>query len=135
MITLPGLAHLTPAYIANSAATYRDPEWEDRERTYHEASLKAINDELRTYNGIAPYITRRAPYLLEIELQECYNESRPLIKSALQQRVEDFRNGVVSPTAGLSKRKRRNRYGLLEEEMQIQTESLGIWQALKRLFV
>ena len=131
MITISGLDHLTPAYIRQSSSTYRDPEWEARELSFHEASLKEINNQLRLYNAIAPYITRRAPYSLEKELAECYADSAGMIRTALTKRVEDHKNGIRPEDAKRAKRK--NRYGLMEQESSVQGN--GLWPAIKRLFV
>lgn len=34
---------------------WTDPHWEAKERGYHEASVRALNETIRKYNVIAPY--------------------------------------------------------------------------------
>ena len=131
MITLSGLAHLTDDYILQSSSTFRDSEWEARELSYHALAITEINNNLRLYNAIAPYITRRAPYDLEKELQACYHDSAPMIRAALHKRVEDHKNGIRPEDA--KRVKRKNRYGLAEQESSVQGD--GLWPAIKRLFV
>jgi DnaJ homolog subfamily C member 28 len=52
----------------------RDLEWEQRERTYHDAALGEVNAAVRKYNGIAPYTVRRPYYTLGAELEKVYEE-------------------------------------------------------------
>jgi len=54
MLTLSGLSHLTPAHIHQASKTFRDQEWEEKERSFLTASLKEINNQVRMYNTIAP---------------------------------------------------------------------------------
>lgn len=55
---------------------YRDAEWVARERDYHEASLKEVNNIIRKYNVVAPQSVRKGLLTRERELQRTYEESR-----------------------------------------------------------
>lgn len=56
------------------ARALRDREWEAREKAYHESALAEVNSLVRKYNALAPYVVRRAYYVLDVELDRAYEE-------------------------------------------------------------
>ena len=61
----------------------RDPEWEERERSYHETAIDEVNSLVRKHNAMAPYIARRALYVRNVELERMYKESAKEIHQKL----------------------------------------------------
>lgn len=80
------LQPLTPSII-NASADYRDPEWEARERSYHDISVKNLNENIRKYNVVAPPSTRVPITSVKIELEACYRETASLLKAELEKRA------------------------------------------------
>lgn len=80
------LQPLTPRIIAESG-NYRDSEWETRERSYHDISVKNINDVIRKYNVVAPPSARASVTTVELELAACYRECASLLKAELEKRA------------------------------------------------
>ncbi len=68
MLTISRPASLLPRLTVDDLTAWRDTEWEARERAYHETALEEINGLVRKYNGLAPYVVRRAYYVLGVEL-------------------------------------------------------------------
>lgn len=87
-IRMLSLQPLTPSVIANSGA-YRDKEWEERERGYHDASVKNLNSLIRKYNVVAPPTVRASVTSVETELASCYRECAALIKQELEKRAKE----------------------------------------------
>jgi len=74
MLTL----HQSPDLYTLSLAdvtSLRDPEWEARERSYHDQALKEINSLVRKYNTLAPYVVRRPYYVRSTELEKAYADA------------------------------------------------------------
>lgn len=46
---------LTGAVVREIRDGWTDPLWEAKERAYHEASVRSLNEIIRKYNVIAPY--------------------------------------------------------------------------------
>lgn len=69
--------------------SFRDAEWESRERAYHDAALQEVNALVRKYNGLAPYPVRRPYHVLSAELERAYQESEDDILRGISQRVKD----------------------------------------------
>ncbi|KAI0313136.1 hypothetical protein OF83DRAFT_1086534 [Amylostereum chailletii] len=67
---------------------HRDPEWEARERAYHDTAVGELNALVRKYNGLAPYAVRRAYYVLGVELEKVYEESGADVLEGVMRRVE-----------------------------------------------
>ncbi|KAL1747274.1 hypothetical protein HDZ31DRAFT_32346 [Schizophyllum fasciatum] len=76
------LRSITPAAVR----ALRDPAWEARERTYHDAALGEVNALVRKYNGLAPYPVRRPYYMLHVELERVYGECVADIMAGLAER-------------------------------------------------
>jgi DnaJ family protein C protein 28 len=119
----PPLDHISVDYIAS----LRDPEWEERERSYHETALGEVNSLVRKYNAMAPYVARRALYMRNVELERLYKESAGEIHEKLVTKLGGEGDGTAlgpghdedddfSSTHGTS------------------LPSLGIWAMVKKLF-
>ncbi|KAG5649894.1 hypothetical protein H0H81_001627 [Sphagnurus paluster] len=67
---------------------FRDPEWEQHERSYHQAAMKDLNALARKYNGLAPYAVRRPYYVLNVEMERLYDGCAEEIKRQLETRVK-----------------------------------------------
>jgi DnaJ homolog subfamily C member 28 len=78
-----------PLVDATRVAALRDSGWEVREKSYHDAALKDINDLVRKYNGLAPYAVRKPYYTRETELARVYAESCKDILEELAARVRN----------------------------------------------
>ncbi|PVF96304.1 hypothetical protein CPB86DRAFT_775810 [Serendipita vermifera] len=69
---------------AGGLSLMRDPEWEEKEKSYHEHAIAELNTLVRRYNGIAPYSVRRGLHTREAELARCYETSGERILSELR---------------------------------------------------
>lgn len=80
-----------PAYLArftlDDIRALRDAEWENRERSYHEAVVEEVNGLVRNYNGLAPYAVRRSYYLRDVEVGKLYDECAEDIFKAISDRI------------------------------------------------
>jgi hypothetical protein len=65
----------------------RDPEWEARERSYHDTALEDVNSLVRKYNGLAPYSVRRAYYVRSVELEKAFKDAGPDILGGIEERA------------------------------------------------
>jgi hypothetical protein len=92
----------------------RDPEWEARERSYHDKAVEEINSLVRKYNGLAPYAVRRVYYARDLELKKAFEDAGLEILQGIKERtskhwhgteikgtVEDSEKSGVSVDAGL----------------------------------
>ncbi|EPQ58913.1 hypothetical protein GLOTRDRAFT_69931 [Gloeophyllum trabeum ATCC 11539] len=79
--------HLSSLTLS-SVTALRDPEWEERERSYHITALDELNALVRKYNGVAPYSVRRPYYRIEEELEKAYRESGEEILRGVDERVK-----------------------------------------------
>lgn len=115
------LQPLTPSIIAQSG-DYRDPEWEARERDYHEISVRNLNSLIRKYNVVAPPTARAPVTSVEIELAACYRECASLLKQELEKRALEGPGAVrvTSATGG----PRRGPKGRTEEEQDAVKETM-----------
>ncbi|RPD66800.1 hypothetical protein L226DRAFT_529206 [Lentinus tigrinus ALCF2SS1-7] len=87
-------ASLLPRMTLADVTSMRDPEWENKERAYHDTALEEVNSLVRKYNGLAPYAVRRAYYMRAAELDRVYNEAGEDILRGLEERA---REGYDSP--------------------------------------
>lgn len=87
MVTLSRPAALLPKLSVADVTSWRDAEWEARERSYHDTALAEINSMVRKYNGMAPSAVRRVAYTLEAELERAYRESGEDILQGIAERV------------------------------------------------
>ena len=97
-------------------------------RAYHEASMQAINNQIRVYNGIAPYSVRRSAYSLEQELADCFNECAPKIQAELRRRVAE---GFGFPDDGMRAEETGGKPRVANGEQKAVHERM--WPAFKRL--
>ncbi|KAI0796255.1 hypothetical protein BC629DRAFT_1698197 [Irpex lacteus] len=105
MLMLSRPAALLPKLSLADATSWRDTEWEAREKSYHDTALAEINSLVRKYNGMAPYAVRRAPYSLEAELSKVYQESGEDILRGLAERVNGSSGSTTRPSADLDDEK------------------------------
>ncbi|KAI0832799.1 hypothetical protein BC628DRAFT_1407189 [Trametes gibbosa] len=89
-ITATNPAALLPRLTLEDVTALRDPEWEERERGYHDTALAELNSLVRKYNGLAPYAVRRPYYMRSVELEKVYKEASEDILRGLADRA----NGV-----------------------------------------
>ena len=115
---------LTVGYIANM----RDPEWEERERSYHETALDEVNSLVRKYNTMAPYIARRALYMRNVELERTYKESAKEIHQKLVAKLSGEGDGT---TLGSGRNDEGDDFA---NAHGTSLPSLSIWAMVKELF-
>ncbi|KAG8916447.1 hypothetical protein FRC00_000125, partial [Tulasnella sp. 408] len=111
---------LPPHLTVESIAAMRDPAWEKRELSYHEAALDEVNAQIRRHNGIAPFAARRGYLMREFELERCYEESAEEILENVKERLKEPGDGA---------------YGALEDtptQLGVQGRS-KLWEILRRL--
>ena len=106
----------------------RDPEWEERERSYHEAALDEVNSLVRKHNAMAPYIARRALYTLSSELERTYKESAKEIHQELVAKLSGKRD-ETTPGSG-----RDDETDDFTNAHGTSFPSLNIWAMVKELF-
>ncbi|KZV91153.1 hypothetical protein EXIGLDRAFT_792766 [Exidia glandulosa HHB12029] len=68
-------------------AALRDPAWETRERSFHDAALDDVNRVVRKHNAIAPIPVRKGYLTRDVELARCYRVSVDAILEELQRRA------------------------------------------------
>jgi len=93
-----------PALLANrltlhNIKAHRDPEWEEKERAYHDVAIEEINSRVRKYNIHAPPSVRRAYYSRNVEVGRLYEDCAEDVLKGLRERVE------MSTSDGGNKRK------------------------------
>ena len=120
----PSLDRLTVDYIMS----LRDPEWEERERSYHEAALDEINSLVRKHNAMAPYIARRALCMRNVELERTYKESAREIHQKLVAKLSG--NGEET-MPGLGRNDEDDDFA---NARGTSPPSLSIWTMIKELF-
>ena len=118
------LDRLTVDYIINM----RDPEWEKRERSYHETALGEVNSLVRKYNAMAPYIARRALYMRDAELGRLYKESAKEIHEKLVAKLGGKGDEMVLGSG------RNDEDDDFANTHGASPPSLGIWAMVKELF-
>ena len=87
MLTLSQAPASLPKLSISRVAALRDPEWETRERGYHDAAVEELNSLVRRYNGVAPYAVRRAYYMRTAELERVYENSAGDIIQGITDRI------------------------------------------------
>ncbi|KAE9397051.1 hypothetical protein BT96DRAFT_958021 [Gymnopus androsaceus JB14] len=98
-----------PALLANrltlhNIKAHRDPEWEEKERAYHDVAIEEINSRVRKYNIHAPPSVRRAYYSRNVEVGRLYEDCAEDVLKGLRERVE------MSTSDGGNKRKVAERW-------------------------
>jgi len=119
------LNRLTVDYIMN----LRDPEWQERERSYHETALGEVNSLVRKYNAMAPYIARRALYMRNVELERLCKESAKEIHEKLVSKLSGKGDG---PTLGSGHDDEGHDFA---NAHGTPLPPLGMWAMVKQLFI
>ena len=107
---------------------YRDPEWEAKERAFHEAGMRDLNDVVRRFNIIAPYAVRRPFYSLEAELERTFRVAQPFIAGELRRRLEGTDEDRLPDREQCDPRIEGR---VAEEELEEVKETM--WRAFKRV--
>jgi len=82
----PALLH---TFTLKDIKAFRDPGWEQRERSYHEVALKEVNSLVRKYNGVAPYAVRRPFHIRDVEMERVYESCAEEIWQELVRRARE----------------------------------------------
>jgi hypothetical protein len=77
----------TDEQIQPTLSPFRDPEWEQTERSYHTSAINELNNITRSYNLMAPAIAQKPYFSLERELKACFAEVAPQIADAIRERA------------------------------------------------
>lgn len=120
----PSPDRLTVDYIMS----LRDPEWEEKERSYHETALEEVNSLVRKHNAMAPYIARRALYMRSVELERMYKESAKEIHQKLVAKLNGNDGEMTLDSA------RNDEGDDFTNTRGTSPPSLGIWAMIKELF-
>lgn len=70
-----------------SVAPFRDPQWEQTERSYHNLAIQELNQLTRSYNLMAPNLAKKPYFSLERELQTCFADVAPQIAASIRERA------------------------------------------------
>ncbi|CZT14852.1 uncharacterized protein RCC_00790 [Ramularia collo-cygni] len=66
---------------------FRDPQWLQTERPYHELAVKELNGLTRSYNLMAPDLAKKPYFSVERELQKCYADVAPQVAATIRERA------------------------------------------------
>lgn len=66
---------------------FRDPQWEETERSYHKLAIQNLNSLTRSYNLMAPDLAKKPYFSLERELRSCYADVAPEVAHAIRERA------------------------------------------------
>lgn len=66
---------------------FRDPDWEETERSYHNTAIINLNTITRSYNLMAPKVAQKPYYSLERELHTCFADIAPQVADAIKERA------------------------------------------------
>ncbi|TFK68491.1 hypothetical protein BDN72DRAFT_898061 [Pluteus cervinus] len=105
MVSASNPPELLRSFTLTDVKNMRDREWEDRERSYHEAALRELNSLIRKYNTLAPFVARRPYYMLKVELERMYEDCvedilKGLIEASERGPIRDFGGTTASAGAG-----------------------------------
>ncbi|EME44865.1 hypothetical protein DOTSEDRAFT_70801 [Dothistroma septosporum NZE10] len=70
-----------------TVAPFRDPHWEQIEKSYQTLAIKQLNDLTRSYNLMAPNLAKKPYFSLERELRNCYADVAPQVAAAIRERA------------------------------------------------
>ncbi|KAI9761484.1 MAG: protein with putative role during mitosis [Chaenotheca gracillima] len=65
---------------------FRDPKWQDAERSYHKLAIDNLNSLCRSYNLMAPDLAKKPYYSLDRELRACFAEVAPHLANEIVER-------------------------------------------------
>jgi DnaJ family protein C protein 28 len=80
---------------------YRDAEWVAKEASYHEVSLKEVNNVIRKYNVVAPSSVRKGLLTRERELQRAFEDGRIRLIRQLSQGLDPAFSSPTFSSASL----------------------------------
>ena len=94
------LTHTHPTFLSRltlgDIKAHRDPEWVVREKSYHDAAIKELNDLVRKYNATAPYSVRRNYYVREVEVEKLYVDCAEEILAGIGTKTDGGFGGHLS---------------------------------------
>ncbi|KAJ9608121.1 hypothetical protein H2200_007109 [Cladophialophora chaetospira] len=64
----------SPSPVRPTSHPFRDPQWENTERAYHNLAVQELNALTRSYNLMAPKIAQKPYYTLQRELNRCFSD-------------------------------------------------------------
>lgn len=70
-----------------TVAPFRDQDWEDTERSYHNAAIKDLNSLTRSYNLMAPNLAKKPYFYLDRELKACFADVAPQLAAAIREKA------------------------------------------------
>ncbi|OAA33696.1 hypothetical protein AAL_01161 [Moelleriella libera RCEF 2490] len=73
--------------VHNVQRPFRDPDWEQAERSYMNLSVETINNITRSYNLMAPELAKKPYHSLERELNSCFADVAPLVANEIKARA------------------------------------------------
>ncbi|KAM0693652.1 hypothetical protein Q7P36_006908 [Cladosporium allicinum] len=70
-----------------TVSPFRDPAWEQTERSYHKIAIENLNTLNRSYNLMAPAIAQKPYFNLDRELKACFADVAPQVADAIKERA------------------------------------------------
>lgn len=89
-VTAESAATPAPAPVQPRQPTvspFRDPQWEETERSYHELAVSNLNTLTRSYNLMAPQLAQKPYFSLARELKATYADVAPQVAGAIKERA------------------------------------------------
>lgn len=83
-----------------SPGRFRDPAWEQAERSYQALSINNLNSLTRSYNLMAPDLAKKPYFSLERELRACYADVGPQLAHEIRHRASTGANAREAPSDG-----------------------------------
>ncbi|KAF2724818.1 hypothetical protein K431DRAFT_213480, partial [Polychaeton citri CBS 116435] len=123
-------------YQRPSVQPFRDPQWEETERSYHRIAVENLNSITRSYNLMAPDLAKKPYFSLERELKSCFADVAPTVAPAIRERALAPKvKGVeiVGHTKGGVMERFDLKRGYVHDE-DIKTKGYGFKQFWKDLF-
>lgn len=120
-------AAMLPSLTPGRVTSLRDREWEERERSYHDAAVAELNSLVRKYNGFAPYSVRRLYYSREAELAKVYQDCG-----------EDILHGILERSGEMHGRLSGFSRSGVESSAEVDASMayrLRLWHIIRRWFV
>lgn len=71
----------------SNVSPFRDPQWEETERSYHNLAIQNLNSLTRSYNLMAPDLAKKPYFSLERELRSCFADVAPEVANAIRERA------------------------------------------------
>jgi hypothetical protein len=87
-------------FTLETIKAHRDPDWVNKEKSYHETAIAELNSLVRKYNTMAPYAVRRPYYIREIEIGRVYDEAVPDIMRMIAKRAQEADSTLRSGNGG-----------------------------------